>query len=160
MASVSEQITEIWAGNLSDGSLAVLLLNRASFENVVTVYWKDLYLNSSRVLVRDLWKKKNIGVFNDSYNITLNWHESQFLKVVGYDGPDIDPSPKPEPEPEPEEESNNLVLIISIIIGSIIILAIIILIVFFLRKKGSRKSIHTENVNSSNLLRETQNSDD
>ena len=159
-SSISEQVTEIWAGNLSDGSLAVLLLNRASFENVVTVYWKDLYLNSSRVLVRDLWKKKNIGVFNDSYNITLNWHESQFLKVVGYDGPDIDPSPKPEPEPEPEEESNNLVLIISIIIGSIIILAIIILIVFFLKKKGSRKSIHTENVNSSNLLRETQNSDD
>ena len=53
--------TEVWTGNLSDGSKAVLLLNRAYYETEVRVTWKELELNYINIGVRDLWAKKDLG---------------------------------------------------------------------------------------------------
>ena len=60
LAKTVEQ-TEVWTGNLSDGSMAVLLLNRAHYETEVRVTWKELELNYINIGVRDLWAKKDLG---------------------------------------------------------------------------------------------------
>ena len=62
--------TEVWTGNLSDGSKAVLLLNRAYYETEVRVTWKELGLNYTNVGLRDLWAKKYLGKFEDGCKIT------------------------------------------------------------------------------------------
>ena len=69
LAKTVEQ-TEVWTGNLSDGSMAVLLLNRAHYETEVRVTWKELGLNYTNVGLRDLWAKKYLGKFEDGCKIT------------------------------------------------------------------------------------------
>ena len=159
------ETTEIWAGNLSDGTMAVLLLNRASFETEIKVNWKDLKLNSSTASIRDLWAKKDLGSFNYSYSVTLKSHASQLLKVNSTGGPDPgpepgpDPGPGPEPDPEPQPEpgnddSNNLIFIIG---GGCVVVIIIlaIVLIFCLKKKNSESN--DVNGGQISLVRDTQN---
>ena len=159
---LAAQTTEIWAGNLSDGTMAVLLLNRAAFETELVVNWKDLKLNSTTVFIRDLWAKKDLGVFKDIYNVTLKSHASQLLKVNATAGPDPgpdpgpgpDPKPDPDPEPEPEDnESNNLIFIIGG--GCVVVIIILAIVLIFCMKKKNEKS--DDNGGQISLVRDTQN---
>jgi hypothetical protein len=113
--------TEVWAGNLSDGSLAVLLLNRASYQEYVEITWKELGLNYSIASLRDLWAKKDLEPAIDGYKVKLKSHESLFLKVS-------EPEPEPEPEPTPsdsdnqeDEDDENNTLIFVLTIGSLVL---------------------------------------
>jgi hypothetical protein len=78
---------EVWAGPLSGGSQAVVLLNRGdSNDDQITVKWTDIgFPVDHSAVIRDLWAQKDIGVFTGSYtspkidahgvmmlNITLN----------------------------------------------------------------------------------------
>ncbi len=78
---------EVWAGPLSGGSQAVVLLNRgASGSEEITVKWTDIgFPMDHSAVVRDLWARKDIGIFTGNYtspkidshavmmlNITLN----------------------------------------------------------------------------------------
>lgn len=159
---LAAQTTEIWAGNLSDGTMAVLLLNRAAFETELVVNWKDLKLNSTTVFIRDLWAKKDLGVFKDIYNVTLKSHASQLLKVNATAGPDPgpdpgpgpDPKPDPDPEPEPEDnDSNNLIFIIGG--GCVVVIIILAIVLIFCMKKKNEKS--DDNGGQISLVRDTQN---
>jgi hypothetical protein len=60
---------EVWAGSLSGGSQAVVLLNRAgSRSEQITVKWTDIgFPTDQSALVRDLWARKDIGVFTSNY---------------------------------------------------------------------------------------------
>ena len=39
---INEEAKEVWAGNLSDGSYAVLLLNKGSFTNELEINWEEI----------------------------------------------------------------------------------------------------------------------
>jgi len=56
---VEPETTEVWAGNLSDGSYAVLLLNRASNSSIVEISWKEIGFNEKKAKLRDLWERKD-----------------------------------------------------------------------------------------------------
>jgi len=64
-----QQELEIWAGPLSGGSQAVVLLNRGdSGSEQITVKWTDIgFPVDQSATVRDLWARKDIGTFKGNY---------------------------------------------------------------------------------------------
>jgi hypothetical protein len=76
---------EVWAGPLSDGSQAVLLLSRAgSGSEPITVQWKDIgFPPDHSALVRDLWAHKDLGTFTGNYTSpNIDSHASMMLKIT------------------------------------------------------------------------------
>lgn len=76
---------EIWAGPLTGGAYAVVLLNRGNITNEsITVRWTDIGLPADKsATVRDLWARKDLGTFTGSYtgeNIPV--HSVQMLKIT------------------------------------------------------------------------------
>ncbi len=80
---------EIWARPLADGTHAVGLFNRGLGPEAVTVRWADLGLAGSRH-VRDLWLRKDLGAFEDSFTATVPRHGVVFVKI-GRPAPDYEP---------------------------------------------------------------------
>ena len=76
---MNEEYTEVQAGNLSDGSYSVLLLNKASFTQ-----WKEIGFNDVKAEVRDLWERQSFGYFENGYEISLKSHSSLLLKITPY----------------------------------------------------------------------------
>jgi len=64
---------EVWARELEDGSTAVGLFNRGEGVTTVTARWGDLGI-SGRRLVRDLWRQKDIGVRDGSFEAPVGRH--------------------------------------------------------------------------------------
>ncbi len=138
---MNEEATEVWAGNLSDNSVAVLLLNKGSLSNEVEIKWKEIGFNNTEFEIRDLWERKNLFKFKNGYKITLESHSSQLLKIFPI---------------EPDKSKNKNTLIIFVII--VVIIIIIFIIVFIVIKKRSKTSntIDSElNTVNSNLLNDT-----
>lgn len=76
---------EVWAGPLSDGSKAVLLLNRdGAASEAITVTWADLgWPATQKARVRDLWAHQDVGTFSDHYtNTSIGLHAVQMLKIT------------------------------------------------------------------------------
>lgn len=76
---------EVWAGPLSDGSQAVVLLNRNDVESEsITVQWSDIGFPSTRsAVVRDLWAHKNVGTFTSNYTSPMiNAHGVMMLRIT------------------------------------------------------------------------------
>jgi hypothetical protein len=76
---------EIWAGPLSDGSQAVVLLNRAdSGSEPITVKWSDIgFPMDHSAVVRDLWARNDIGTFTGSYTSpNIDHHAVMVLKIT------------------------------------------------------------------------------
>ncbi len=75
---------EVWAKNLSSGSIAVLLLNRNDQSADVRVNWSDLGLLEKGVSVRDLWRKQELGTFDTGFTAqAVPAHSSVMLLVRG-----------------------------------------------------------------------------
>ena len=79
---INEEAKEVWAGNLSDGSYAVLLLNKGTFTNELEITWEEIGFNNKEAKIRDLWERKDLGYFKNGYKISLKSHTSQFLKIT------------------------------------------------------------------------------
>jgi len=64
-----QQDIEIWAGPLTGGSQAVLLLNRGGFgSESITVKWTDIGFPADKAAtIRDLWAHRDLGSFTGSY---------------------------------------------------------------------------------------------
>ena len=71
---------EIWARPLSDGSIAVGLFNRGLASTTVTAHWSDLGLRGNQP-VRDLWLRKDLGVFRDAFSATVPRHGVVLVKI-------------------------------------------------------------------------------
>ena len=128
---VEPETTEVWAGNLSDGSYAVLLLNRASNVSIVEISWKEIGFNEKKAKLRDLWERKDLGVFNESYYVFLKSHDSQMLKVTPIKDEDND-----------DNSNNTLTIFIIIIVIFIILLVFIFAIICYMKKrKGDEPNI-------------------
>lgn len=65
------------------GNRAVVLLNRTSSAQNITVRWSDLGLTGASATVRDLWAQTNLGSYNTSYTASVPAGGSVMLKVSG-----------------------------------------------------------------------------
>ncbi|MGX9888167.1 ricin-type beta-trefoil lectin domain protein [Streptomyces sp. NPDC002276] len=65
------------------GNRAVVLLNRTSSAQNITVRWSDLGLTSASATVRDLWAQSNLGSYATSYTVSVPAGGSVLLKVSG-----------------------------------------------------------------------------
>jgi alpha-galactosidase len=75
--------TDVWKKPLTEGALAVALLNRDDREMTITANWKDLKLKEgSTYAVRDLWDHKDLGVFKDSVSAKAGPHATVLLKLT------------------------------------------------------------------------------
>jgi hypothetical protein len=79
---------EVWAKHLSEpGERAVLLLNRSDSAALISFHWRDIgLLSSSSARVTDLWERKDIGAFNDSYSATVPAGDAFMLLIHGNEG--------------------------------------------------------------------------
>ena len=76
---------EIWAGPLSDGSQAVVLLNRVELgSEQITVQWSDIgFPVDHPAVVRDLWTHKDLGTFTGNYTSPkIEHHSVMMLKIT------------------------------------------------------------------------------
>jgi alpha-galactosidase len=88
-----ENGVEIWARPLEDGSMAVGLFctgGKTPVESInwgdgnanskIKVNWADLNI-SGPAKVRDLWRQKDLGIFNDGFEAEVPYHGVIFIKV-------------------------------------------------------------------------------
>jgi alpha-galactosidase len=86
---------EVYNKPLSDGTTAVLLLNKGRKEASITLQWDKIGLSGNQP-VRDLWACEDLGEFKDSFTAhNLGQHEHKMIKV-GRPGPPL-PAPSPMP---------------------------------------------------------------
>jgi alpha-galactosidase len=71
---------EVWVKLLADGSKAVGLFNRGESVMPVTAYFRDVGVGDT-ASVRDLWEKRDLGVFNSSFAAHVPMHGVVLLKV-------------------------------------------------------------------------------
>lgn len=74
---------EIWAKPLSNGSRAVILLNRGESDANVSVSWEQLgYPNHLPAKVRDLWAHRDAGSFTGSYSANVPRHSVVMVTIA------------------------------------------------------------------------------
>lgn len=74
---------EVWAKRLADGSRAVILFNRGSAENQVSVAWEEVgYPGRLSAKVRDLWAHKDLGSFTGNFSARVASHSVVMVKVL------------------------------------------------------------------------------
>jgi alpha-galactosidase len=66
---------EVWGKQMQDGSRAVILLNRGSSSQEITVTWEQMgYPNHLSAAVRDLWAHKDLGKFTGKFSASVERH--------------------------------------------------------------------------------------
>ncbi len=75
---------EVWAKEMEDGSKAIGLFNRGEHETEVTAHWSDLGIHG-RHTVRDLWRQKNLGVFDREFHASVGPHGAEMF-LIGAQG--------------------------------------------------------------------------
>jgi hypothetical protein len=78
---------EVWAGELYDGSAAVVLLNRGNtISEPITVQWSDIgFPPHDSALVRDLWARKPLGPYRENFTSpNIDPHSVMMLKISLY----------------------------------------------------------------------------
>ena len=72
---------EIWMKPLADGSKAVGLFNREQWTIKITVKFSQIGIGA-RATVRDLWGRKDLGIFNGSYSADVAEHGAVMIRVT------------------------------------------------------------------------------
>jgi alpha-galactosidase len=72
---------QVWAKDLEDGTKAVGLLNVGESDTPVTVKWSDLGLTGKQT-VRDLWRQKDLGVFDGEFSAPVDRHGVVLVKIT------------------------------------------------------------------------------
>ncbi len=75
-----EDNLEVWAKDLEGGTKAVGLFNRGEKQAVVTAKWNDLGLRGKQA-VRDLWRQKDLGVFDEQFQSPVPRHGVVRVKI-------------------------------------------------------------------------------
>lgn len=71
---------DLWSRPLSDGTLAVGILNQRSSPETAQFSWSDLGLSGPQK-VRDLWLRRDLGPMNDGFSSVIPPHGAILLKV-------------------------------------------------------------------------------
>ncbi len=72
---------EVWVKEMEGGVKAVGLFNRGTFENTLSIQWKDLGINGEQI-VRDLWRQKDLGTFLNEFKVKLPRHSVMLVKLT------------------------------------------------------------------------------
>jgi alpha-galactosidase len=72
---------EVWVKSLADGSKGVGLFNRSGDPEPITVHFHDIEM-ATAVRLRDLWLRKDLGTFNESYTAVVPRHGVVLLKAT------------------------------------------------------------------------------
>jgi alpha-galactosidase len=72
---------EVWEKPLQDGSIAVGLFNRGEKNEVVPAVWTDLQVHG-KCIVRDLWRQKDLGMFEKSFEARVPRHGVVLVKLI------------------------------------------------------------------------------
>ena len=123
---MNEEVTEVWAGELSNDTYVVLLLNKGSFTNDIEINWEEIGFENIYAKLRDLWEKKDLGLFKLKYKVSLKSHSSQLLKIT----------PLIELYEESTLTQKILINIFHIINCIIFLLIVFIIILHIVNKKG------------------------
>ncbi|HUL76630.1 MAG TPA: glycoside hydrolase family 27 protein, partial [Vicinamibacteria bacterium] len=74
---------EVWMKPLADGGKAVILFNRGAEESVFAAAWDQIGLfPGGKALVRDLWKKADVGTFTGRYEAKVDPHGVVMVRVT------------------------------------------------------------------------------
>ncbi len=76
-----EKLIEVWSKPLNDGSKAVGFFNLGENKQTISISWNQLKVTGKQ-LVRDLWKQKNIGIFNNNFSAEVPTHGVVFIKII------------------------------------------------------------------------------
>jgi hypothetical protein len=71
---------QIWKKKLHDGSLAIGIFNLGNEDTEYTLDFKDIGLRNV-VKIRDLWRKKDMGEFEDDFETVLFKHGVKLLRI-------------------------------------------------------------------------------
>ena len=71
---------EVWAKDMRDGSKAVGIFNRGLTNTSGTLDWSDLKI-SGKWKARDLWRQKDLGVFDGKIASDLPWHGCRLVRL-------------------------------------------------------------------------------
>jgi alpha-galactosidase len=71
---------EIWAKQLEDGSKAIGLFNRGEKDSEIIARWPDLSITGKQ-FVRDLWRQKDVGVFDSEFRMPVGRHGAAMLLI-------------------------------------------------------------------------------
>lgn len=72
---------EIWMKPLADGSKAVGLFNREQGSIELTVHFSDIGMTGPAT-VRDLWARKDLGIFRGNYSAEVPQHSVVLIKIT------------------------------------------------------------------------------
>jgi alpha-galactosidase len=79
-AAPSHFAGEVWSKQMADGSMVLALLNRSSQPMTITAEWADVGLHG-KLRVRDLWLRKDAGIFTDRYPALVPGHGTELIRV-------------------------------------------------------------------------------
>lgn len=81
-ASLVAENGELWVYSkpMEDGSIAVGLFNKGAEKAVVTANWADLGISGKQV-VRDLWRQKDLGTFENQFSAEIASHGVVFIRI-------------------------------------------------------------------------------
>ncbi len=77
--------TQIWVKYLQDGAKAVGLFNLTDEKKQVYVNWERLDIKGKHK-VRDLWRQKDLGLFERSFKTEVNPHGVEMIKISAQSG--------------------------------------------------------------------------
>jgi alpha-galactosidase len=73
---------EVWSKPMKDNSYAVILFNRSGSGKYMTLSWDEIGFDKDDVLlVRDLWKKQDVGYFQTLYSATVPAHGVVMIRL-------------------------------------------------------------------------------
>ena len=76
---------EVWAGELSQQRMAVVLFNRSEMPSSITVHWKDVGWPFDIAQVRDVWKHADLGEHRSSFSALVDPHDVVALTLSTID---------------------------------------------------------------------------
>jgi alpha-galactosidase len=72
----------VWARQLQNGDIGVLLWNRFSGTDTLSVQWEDIWLSSNqKVSVRDLYAHKDLGQHTQNMSFPVASHDCVALRL-------------------------------------------------------------------------------
>jgi hypothetical protein len=72
---------EVWVKTLKDHSVAIGIFNRTGAAEQADLKWSEIELNGKQQ-IRDLWAKKNLGLFDSAYTTTVSSHGAVLLRAT------------------------------------------------------------------------------
>lgn len=72
---------QLWGGPLSGGGFVAAMVNLASSPASLVFDFSLLHGAPNQLHVRDLWAKKDLGVFTSTFSATVGVHDVAFLRL-------------------------------------------------------------------------------